>query len=170
MTDNKIDFQPRVEDNLQNFLFKYGIDTTTNFDLKNIAKDLDLNIKVLMKDELNQIKPNKLVILNLESSKENDGLETSDGRSPADQRSSPSNKVRGSHWVCLFKNKYYFDPYGILPMKNITCEMWNTLQIQPDNTKMCGQLCLYILYRLDHGDSFENLILTVYEEMNDLID
>ena len=45
---------------LQNFLFKYGIDTTTNFDLINIAKDLGLDgqrpgepkIKILMRDEL----------------------------------------------------------------------------------------------------------------------
>ena len=121
---------------LQKFLFKYGIDTTTNFDLKNIAKDLDLKIKVLMRDELvpsssldqrssrDELKDNKtkkdLIILNLESSKE-----------------------EGSHWVSLYKNVYYFDPYGILPLKNITCEMyngnastptplmWNTLQIQP---------------------------------------
>ena len=32
---------------LQNFLFKYEIDTT-NFDLKNIAKDLGMKIKVLI--------------------------------------------------------------------------------------------------------------------------
>jgi len=161
MTDNKIDFQPRVEDNLQKFLFKYGINTTTNFDLKNIAKDLGLDkIKVLMRDEMENIKPNYIYIFNLESSKE-----------------------EGSHWVSLYKNKYYFDPYGILPPKNIDYEMWNgdaskstplmwnTLQIQPDNTNMCGQLCLYILYRLEKfNEDFEDLILTVYEEMNDLID
>ena len=67
------------------------------------------------------IKGRDMKIINLESSKEN-----------------------GSHWVCLYKNKYYFDPYGILPMKNVNYEMYNTLQIQPDDTKMCGQLCLYI--------------------------
>ena len=93
-------------------------------------------------------------------------------------------KVWGSHWVCLSKEKYYFDSYGILPMKNINYEMCNTLQIQPDNTKMCGQLCLYILYKLSRpiveGQSsskgekfdeqsyvdhkvFEDLILNTYE-------
>ena len=131
---------------LKDFLFKYGIDTTTNFDLKNIAKDLGLKIKILMRDEvLNENTKKDMIVLNLESSKEN-----------------------GSHWVCLFKNKYYFDPYGILPMKNINYEMYNTLQIQPDNTNMCGQLCLYILYHLDKGESFSDLILNTYQEIQDL--
>ena len=137
-----------VDDDLQNFLFKYGIDTTTNFDLKNIAKDLGMRIKVLMSDEfLKENTKKEMIILNLESSKE-----------------------RGTHWVCLFKNKYYFDPYGILPMKNLPCETYNTLQIQPDNTKMCGQLCLYILYHLSKvgREKFEELILTTYQEIQDL--
>ena len=117
--------------------------------MKNIAKDLGLKIKVLMRHEIGGQSPSTKtdsIILNLESTKEN-----------------------GSHWVCIYKQKYYFDPYGILPIKNINYEMYNTLQILPDNTKMCGQLCLYILYRIDRGDSdFSQLILNTKEEMTDL--
>ena len=185
-----------MTDNLQKFLFKYGINTTTNFDLKNIAKDLGLKIKVLMRDELNSS--------SLDQRSSRDELNSSSlGQSPSRDENFEntkkdliilnleSSKEEGSHWVSLYKNKYYFDPYGILPPKNImgdaqhkadyemwngnastpTPLMWNTLQIQPDNTNMCGQLCLYILYRLEKfNEDFEDLILTVYEEMNDLID
>ena len=37
---------------LSEFFFKYGISTTTNFDLKDIANMLNMKIKVLMKDEI----------------------------------------------------------------------------------------------------------------------
>ena len=37
---------------LQSFLFTYGINTTSNFVLKDIAKQLDIKVKILMKDEL----------------------------------------------------------------------------------------------------------------------
>jgi len=136
---------------LNDFLFKYGIDTTTNFDLKDIAKDLGIKIKVVMHDELKEkpLKSSNLNIINLDSSEN-----------------------KGSHWVCLYKNKYYFDPYGVLPIKEvqkIDGLLYNTLQIQPDDTKMCGQLCLYVLYNLEKGEDFGNLILNMYEEMQDLL-
>ena len=132
---------------LNNFLFKYGVDTTTNFDLKDIAKDLGIKIKVVMHDELKE-KP-VIYIINLDSSEN-----------------------KGSHWVCLYKNKYYFDPYGVLPIaavQNLDGLLYNTLQIQPDNTKMCGQLCLYVLYNLEKGEEFEDLVLRMYEEMEDIL-
>ena len=139
---------------LNNFLFKYGVDTTTNFDLKDIAKDLGIKVKVVMHDELKDLnKSQKNLVINLDSSEN-----------------------KGSHWVCLYlgldKNKYYFDPYGVLPIaavQNLDGLLYNTLQIQPDDTKMCGQLCLYVLYNLEKGEEFEDLMLSMYEEMEDIL-
>ena len=39
--------------NFMTFLSKYGINKTTNFDLKDIADDLGIYVKILMRDELN---------------------------------------------------------------------------------------------------------------------
>ena len=38
---------------LNSFLNKYGTDTTTNFDLKKIAKDLQIKVHIIMCDEIN---------------------------------------------------------------------------------------------------------------------
>ena len=46
--------------------------------------------------------------------------------------------------------------------------MNNTLYIQPDDTNMCEKLYLYILYRLEKGENFKDIILNTFEEMEDL--
>ena len=106
--------------NLNEFLTKYGINSTSNFDLKNILNDLKINGKVLMRDELNKIKSTKKnnIIMNLQTTKDN-----------------------GSHWVLIYKsciNNYYFDPYGILPTKEVYDYLsqpfhYNKIQIQQDS-------------------------------------
>jgi hypothetical protein len=136
---------------MEKFLFKYGINTTTNFDLEDIAKDLGIKIKVLMRNELKNLEDfkTKNLVINLDSSEN-----------------------KGSHWVCLYKNKYYFDPYGVLPINTIDQIdglVYNTLQIQPDDTKMCGKLCLYVLDNLEKGEKFEDVVLCMYEEMEDIL-
>ena len=112
---------------LRNFLNKYGTSTTSNFDLRDIGKDLGLDLKVIMWDELLKVKPKDCVIMNLQTSKE-----------------------KGSHWVAIYKNDYYFDPYGVIPTKEIFKYLkkdfiYNTIQVQPDNTKMCGHY-VYLCY------------------------
>ena len=67
---------------LTTFLVKYGIRTTSNFQLRDILTDLGLNGKVLMLDELRMLSgvlktPN--IIMNLQTTKDD-----------------------GSHWVALF--------------------------------------------------------------------
>ena len=59
--------------NLKSFLIKYGINSTSNFELKDIFNYLNINGKVLMRDELNKIKSTKKsnIIMNLQSSKDN---------------------------------------------------------------------------------------------------
>ena len=115
---------------LQSFLFTYGINTTSNFELKEISKQLDIKVKILMKDELEQCeKPITNAIINFQNSTET-----------------------GTHWVALSNTDklYYFDSYGIPPIKvvedyaelNKKDLMYNTIQIQPNGSKLCGQLCL----------------------------
>ena len=131
--------------NLKDFLNKYGTNKTTNFDLMDIARDLNLKVKVLMKDELLEYKGNKPIILNYQNSNQS-----------------------GSHWVCLKKdslNSFYFDSYGIIPLKEVFEYLndftYSTFQIQPDNTEMCGQLCLFVLNSLKGLEKFESTILNM---------
>ena len=136
---------------------KYGINSTSNFQLKDILKELNINGKVLMRDELNKIKSTKKnnIIMNLETTKDN-----------------------GSHWVCIYKsciNNYYFDPYGILPTKEVYNYLsqpfhYNKIQIQQEGMECCGQLCAYVLYKLNtSNDSFDDLILNMKKEIDSLI-
>ena len=140
---------------LKEFLWKYGSDTTTNFDLKKIAKDLqrssggNLQIKVhiIMCDEINNYLDKENLIINLQTSKE-----------------------KGSHWVlCSKKFKIYFDSYGVVPIKNIDTYLdkgsfiYNTIQVQKINTKICGQLCLFVLDKLEGGSKFEDIVLSLCE-------
>ena len=124
---------------LLTFLTKYGIRTTSNFQLRDIFSDLHINGKVLMRDELNKLSTtNKQnIIMNLQTSKD-----------------------EGSHWVTVHKSKdlkYYFDPYGVLPTKEVYNYLdqpfsYNKIQVQPDGTECCGQLSMYFLYRLVADD------------------
>ena len=143
--------------NLIDFLSRYRINSTSNFQLKDFAFDLNLNIKVLMRDELNKIKSTKKnnIIMNLQTSKDN-----------------------GSHWVAIHKshiNNYYFDPYGILPTKEVYNYLdepfhYNKIQIQQEGMECCGQLSLYVLYKLNTtNDSFEDIILNMKKEIDSLI-
>jgi len=143
---------------LSEFLYNHGINTTTNFDLKDIAKELNIKVKVLMKDELvNNKKPITNAVINFQNSNQ-----------------------KGTHWVALFNSDkiYYFDSYCIPPIKvveeysneNEKYLMYNTLQIQPNGSKMCGQLCLYFLYLINKEEyNFTDSILTMYEEMQELL-
>jgi hypothetical protein len=69
------------------------------------------------------------------------------------------NKGNGTHWVAWYKSghkKIYFDSYGIDPpleiinylKRSIYC---NTEIIQPQDSVVCGHLCLYVLKKLTDG-------------------
>ena len=143
--------------NLIDFLIKYGINSTSNYQLHSIFNDLNIRGKVLMRDELSKISSTKKnnIIMNLQTSEDD-----------------------GSHWVCVFKscvNNYYFDPYGILPTKEVYPYLdrpfhYNKLQIQQDSMECCGQLSMYVLYKLNNSkDSFEDIILNMKKEIDLLI-
>jgi len=86
----------------------------------------------------------------------------------------------GSHWVALNNSEkvYYFDPYGIPPIKVVEDYantqskdlIYNTLQIQPNGSKMCGQLCLYFLYLVNKEEyNFTDSILKMHEKLHELL-
>ena len=124
------------------FLSRYGISKTTNFDLKDMSYDLGLDIAIIMRNEFVLTKKN-MIIMNLQTTKE-----------------------KGTHWVSISKSdNIYFDPYGVLPTKEVFKVLpnikYNETQIQPEGTEMCGQLSLYVLYRLNLGEDFETIIETL---------
>lgn len=75
----------------------------------------------------------------------------------------------GTHWVACHVNrneKYYFDSFGLPPPKEIISFLgqhensiiYNTSQIQDMTEVICGHLCLMILYRLNHGGLFSEIL------------
>ena len=117
------------------FLNKFGEDTTTNFDLIQWAKELHFPLRVVMKDEIKNLKRKKLpiyAILNYHLSNQN-----------------------GIHWVALYKSKdnsYYYDSYGIIPLKEahdfLGHGIYSTFQIQTMDQQFCGQISIFFLYQL----------------------
>src|SRR6266853_5994771 len=131
----------------------------SNFDIVRIVKQLKIkNFKgVFMKDELNKcIGRNECGIVNLQNS---------------DQH--------GSHWINYYKKgivKYYFDSYGLdcpdnllkylKPTKNSSPIICSTFIIQKFGTVICGQLCVFVLYMLDHGHKFLDILLSLMDEIH----
>ena len=84
----------------------------------------------------------------------------------------------GSHWCCYYKYgkvKYYFDSYGLdcpenvltylKPTSNSPPLMISTFEIQKFDTKICGQLCIYMLYYLERGEKFINILINLMNEI-----
>ena len=81
----------------------------------------------------------------------------------------------GSHWVAYYKDsdkRIYFDSFGQVPptelQKYLKTEkeflegksviQRNTDIVQKVNTKICGQLCTYVLDSLSKGANFQDII------------
>ena len=101
----------------------------SNFDIEETANHCNVDVIIVMKDELKNMKPiNTNYIVNLES----------------------SSMGNGTHWMALkIENKdcVYFDSYGMLPPEEIItfCKRitkshlsYNTKEIQDLNAKTCG--------------------------------
>ncbi len=121
----------------------------SNIDLENMAKELKIkNFRgVFMRDTLpNKIKAKECGIVNLDSIKN-----------------------EGTHWVCYYKGKnekYYFDSFGLDPPNEIQDYLGedillSTFQIQELGTNYCGHLCLKVLYELNKGETFLDIILNL---------
>ena len=81
----------------------------------------------------------------------------------------PSNED-GSHWIGLYTKSpdqiFYFDSYGMVPddlveeylkenFKRITI---NTIRFQSHFSSVCGHYCIYLIYKMSSGSSFNDLI------------
>jgi hypothetical protein len=147
---------------LSEFLNRFGTSTTTNFQLLHWAKELGIkNFYYVMRNEIKTLKSlrtefceaNKkplYIIANYQTTSEN-----------------------GSHHIALYKSDkdaFFFDSYGLQPMQEIIDFLgegiYSTFKIQPDNSKMCGTLCLYLLYKLSKGFNFFDIVL----ELKDYFD
>src|SRR5271156_3899720 len=129
----------------------FGKDTTSNYDLIDYAKKLKIKYfrGYFMNDELpKKIKTNESGIVNLQDSDE-----------------------QGSHHVCYYKKgklKYYFDSYGLDPSNEVLNYLKpnnkssdiisNIYQIQKMGSTMCGQYCLYVLFYLQKGYDFVDIL------------
>ena len=108
----------------------------TNFQLLDAVKALKIkNFRgVFCKDELpSKPKVNECAVINLDDS-----------------------TGGGTHWCCYFKKgnvKLYFDSYGLSPPNEIVAYLkqpiyYNSERVQPDNSVICANLCLYIIKKL----------------------
>lgn len=133
--------------NIKEFLERFGVNTTSNFDLRDMARILDIpNFHCMMSNEIQQLDKKKLPVYAVVNYK--------------------SDKFNGTHWVCLYKDdkiSYYFDSYGLQIIPELEGHLrggiQSTFKIQPDGSKMCGSLCMYILYALSNDGDFLNIIL-----------
>lgn len=134
---------------LKEFMQKYGTNTTTNFQLIQWAKDLNIKpFYYCMRDEIVLLKdehPKYYAITNIHTTKQ-----------------------KGIHHSALFKDNkqlYFFDSYGLDPTKEILNLdlpiICSTFQIQNIGTKYCGQLSLWVLYQLSLGKKFEEIIINL---------
>ena len=137
------------------FLKTFGIGTTTNFHLYRIAKMLGLDIKVLMRNELKEYINNSTpIIFNYQTATQ-----------------------KGTHWLLYYKKEnqipFYFDSFGLPPIKefeNIIDSLeYNEIQVQPFGSRICGQLCLYVLYKLENGSEFDDIIFELFETFKGML-
>ena len=71
----------------------------------------------------------------------------------------------GSHWVAVFmpssSSLEYFDSYGWLPDAyglNVSPSHHNSKCLQSLGSNVCGQYCIYLLYRRSHGRSLTSIL------------
>lgn len=125
---------------LNNFIEKFGL--TTDFQLKDIAKKLKINLKTVGFAENFKYLGDGAYIINL-------GYDT------------------GSHWTCLFIEKddcFYFDSFAAPPedvlinklkghCKNLIYNDY--FQFQDISEQLCGIYCIVFLYHMTHSKKKE---------------
>lgn len=139
---------------IKQFLERFGTNTTSNFDLIDIARILGIqNFYCLMSNEISKLRGKKhpiYAVINY-----------------------TSDKFEGTHWICLYKDNdksYYFDSYGLQVIPELESYLrggiQSTFKIQPDETRMCGSLCMYVLYKLSKHEDFFNVVLGLNKHFN----
>jgi hypothetical protein len=155
-----LDREAHTSETWKEFINKYGTDSTTNFDLLKIARDINKpfykQFRVCMRDELNHIpKHVKYIICNNQDSTET-----------------------GSHWRAIYRdldnNKaYVFDSYGrapsleMLKLLDYTTERYySTFVLQEAGQTFCGQISMIVLYKLYKGEDFFDIVLELKAELH----
>ena len=151
----------------RDFVKRYGDHTTSNHQLTKWANQLDIpNFHCVMRDEIKY---------NLYLPKPKGALNVIVNLEKADQQGSDWNA-----WYTKDDCSYYFSSYALPPLKevrtflnhnsdSITNRKYNTMKLQDFNQRCCGQISLYVLYRLNLMDKptdedFEDLILDMKQE------
>ena len=125
----------------------------SNFDI--IQKCRELKIKnfkgVLMRDELKgKASKSECLILNIDDSSGN-----------------------CTHWTSLFSTNglsYYFDSYGFEPPNEVRqyCSnnenFYNSFKIQKTDEVICGHYCIYVIYQLNKGMLFYDILDELYKK------
>ena len=139
----------------------------TNFDLEDAADKLNIPLKgVFCRNMLPRISENKECgILNLDDSSGNGTHWTAWYKSSSEHASGNTASRAGD-------TKFYFDSYGLQPpieLKNYLTSpiYYNSERVQPNNTVLCGHLCLYVLNQLNQIknpsiEDYQNIINTLY--------
>ena len=67
------------------------------------------------------------------------------------------------------RGNFFFDSYGLAPTKEVKKFMGggisSTFKLQEKGTRYCGQMSLYVLYRLSLGEDFTDIVLELYNEV-----
>ena len=73
---------------------------------------------------------------------------------------------QGTHWIAMYRGEaksFYFDSYGLQlfpeALDFLEEGIFSTFKIQPDNSRLCGQLSLWILFQLHMGKDFYDSVL-----------
>ena len=56
---------------------------------------------------------------------------------------------------------YFFDSYSLVPTQEILDFSCNILEVQSFGESNCGQLSLYVLYKLNKGEPFQDTIVSL---------
>ena len=127
---------------------------TTNFDLIHFAKILKIkNFRYIMTDEVEDLPmKNFSAIMNYQLSNQ-----------------------EGSHHVGLYQKgdskMFYFDSYGMPVQNQIIKKFRGNIRthdyiIQKPNTELCGQMSLFVIFLLDRGIPFEDIIFFLKNELH----
>ena len=148
----------KIETNIKKIFLKESYypstySTDLNREMNRLVKNFPtfMNGGVIMKDEVKNLKiyDKMIVIVNYDNS-----------------------NLSGSHWVGIVKINnliYHFGSYGIPPLKEVTDKFkrdnkiyYNDIAVQLDNSKICGNLTLYVIKELVKGRSFRYILNTIY--------
>jgi len=147
---------------IKEFFDKYGTDTTNNFQLEKYAEELKINnFHCIMRNELREIAVETnitpftvmSIIINLHNSNQ-----------------------KGVHWSMIFVSKnngYFFDSFGLPPpeevikfLKPLQNRLCSTFKLQEFDQKYCGIISLFVLYKLNKGLKFTDIILDIKKQLN----